>query len=336
MPVSSPSRLILSGAAAPAALAVTAHSLAAGATKPVLGTGVVDVTTNLGYQNASAAGTGMVLTAAGEILTNNHVIRGATTIRVIDPSTERSYGATVVGYSVTNDVAVLQLTGASHLRTVTLGAAAVKIGQRVIAVGNAGGANGKPIAAAGRVTGLGRSIVASDGNGISEQLVSLIRIDAALQPGDSGGPLLNAARRVIGMDTAASVGFEFQSTHEGYAIPIGRALAIAKQITMGHASATIHIGSTPFLGLSLASTSADQGTNGLVVTNVVSGSPADQAGIVAGDTLTAIDGQPVASYNTLSSLLLLHNAGDTVTVAWVDQTGTAQTANVQTAVGPPQ
>jgi len=336
MHVSSPSRFVLLATAAVAALTVAAHSLAAGTAKTALGTGVVDVTTNLGYQNASAAGTGMVLTSTGEILTNNHVIRGATTIRVIDPSSGRSYGATVVGYSVANDVAVLQLTGASHLRTVALGAAAVKIGQRVTAVGNAGGANGKPIAAAGKVTGLGRSIVASDGNGISEQLVSLIRIDAALQPGDSGGPLLNAAGRVIGMDTAASVGFEFQSTHEGYAIPIGRALAIAKQITMGHSSATIHIGSTPFLGLSLASTSAGQATNGLVVTNVVSGSPADQAGIVAGDTLTGIDGQPVASYATLSSLLLLHNAGDTVTVEWTDQTGTAQTANVQTAVGPPQ
>jgi S1-C subfamily serine protease len=336
MHVNSFSRLILLGAAATAALAVAAHSLAAGATTPVLGTGVVDVTTNLGYQNASAAGTGMVLTAAGEILTNNHVIRGATTIRVIDPSTGRSYGATVVGYSVTNDVAVLQLTGASHMRTVTLGAAAVKIGQRVTAVGNAGGANGKPIAAAGKVTGLGQSIVASDENGISEQLVSLIRIDAALQPGDSGGPLLNAAGRVIGMDTAASVGFEFQSAHQGFAIPIGRALSFARQITAGRVSATIHIGSTPFLGLSLASTSADQATNGLVVAAVVSGSPADQAGIVAGDTLTAIDGQPVASYATLSSLLLLHNAGDTVTVAWLDQTGTAQTASVQTAVGPPQ
>jgi S1-C subfamily serine protease len=336
MHVNSFSRFVLLGAAVAAALAAAAHSHAAGATKPVLGTGVVDVTTNLGYQNASAAGTGILLTAAGEILTNNHVIRGATTIRVIDPSTGRSYGATVVGYSVTNDVAVLQLTGASHLRTVTLGAAAVKTGQRVTAVGNAGGANGKPIAASGKVTGLGQTIVASDENGISEQLVSLIRIDAALQPGDSGGPLLNASGRVIGMDTAASVGFEFQSTHQGYAIPIGRALATARQITAGRASATIHIGSTPFLGLSFAATSADQATNGLVVADVVSGSPADQAGIVAGDTLTAIDGQPVASYATLSSLLLLHNAGDTVTVAWLDQSGTAQTASVQTAVGPPQ
>jgi S1-C subfamily serine protease len=336
MHVSSSSRFIPLGAAAVAALAFAAHSLAASTAKAALGTGVVDVTTNLGYQNASAAGTGMVLTAGGEVLTNNHVIRGATTIRVIDPSSGRSYGATVVGYSVTNDLAVLQLSGASHLRTVTLGASAPKIGQRVTAVGNAGGANGKPIAASGKITGLGQTIVASDGNGISEQLISLIRIDAALQPGDSGGPLLNATGRVIGMDTAASVGFEFQTAREGYAIPIGRALAIAKQINAGHASATIHIGSTPFLGLSLASTSAAQATNGLVVANVVSGSPADQAGIAAGDTLTAIDGQPVTSYAALSSLLLQHNAGDTVTVEWLDQTGTAQTRTVQTVVGPPQ
>src|SRR6266849_65140 len=84
---------------------------------------------------ASAARTGMVLTASGEVLTNNHVIRGATTIRVIDPSSGRSYAATVVGYSVANDVAVLQLQGASHLRTVRVATAAVKVGQRVTAVG---------------------------------------------------------------------------------------------------------------------------------------------------------------------------------------------------------
>src|SRR6266853_4289600 len=277
----------------------------------------------------------MALTSTGEILTNNHVIRGATTIRVIDPSSGRSYGATVLGYSVTNDVAVLQLTAASHLRTVTLGAAAVKIGQRVTAVGNAGGANGKPIAAAGKVTGLGRSIVASDGNGISEQLVSLIRIDAALQPGDSGGPLLNAAGRVIGMDTAASVGFEFQSTHEGYAIPINRALTLAKQIAAGRASTTVHIGSTPFLGVSVAAATSTSPA-GALVASVVSGSPAEQAGIVAGDTITAIDGQPVTSYEVLASLLLHYNAGATVWVQWLDGTGTTQSADVVTATGPPQ
>jgi S1-C subfamily serine protease len=299
-----------------------------------LSTGVVDVTTTLGYQNGSAAGTGIVLTSTGEILTNNHVIRGATDLRVIDPSTGRSYAATVVGYSVTRDIAVLQLKGASHLHTVTLGnSATVKVGQKVTAVGNAQGRGGKPASATGKVTAIKRSIVASDGNGLSEQLTGLIQIDAALQPGDSGGPLLNKAGRVIGMDTAASATFAFQSSHEGYAIPINQALVLAKQIVTGQASLVVHIGSTPFLGVSISPAGTTQGA---LVQSVVPGSPAEQAGLVAGDTITTLDGQTIATYDQLSSLLLQHAAGDTVTLQWIDGTGATQTADVTTASGPPQ
>src|SRR5206468_10490986 len=244
-------KLALSAAAAAAAIG-TGVALAGGRAASPVTTGVVDIETNLAYQNAAAAGTGMVLTSSGEVLTNNHVIRGATTIRVTDPSTKRSYAATVVGYSVTSDVAVLQLTGASHRHTGTLGNSSnVKLNQRVTAVGNAGGVGGKPSSATGKVTGLGRTIVASDGQGLSAQLTGLIRINAVLQPGDSGGPLLNANARVIGMDTAASAALTSQAVGEGYAIPINRAASLAKQIVAGRSSATVHIGSTAFLGVSI-------------------------------------------------------------------------------------
>jgi len=133
------------------------------------------------------------------------------------------------------------------------------------------------------------------------------------------------------MNTAASVGFQFQTANQAYAIPISRALTLARQMVAGRASATVHIGSTPFLGVSIS-----QGANGLIVQSVVPGSPADLAGIVAGDTLTSLDGQPVGSYNALSALILLHSAGDTVTLQWLDQSGVAQTAGVQTVAGPPQ
>jgi S1-C subfamily serine protease len=324
------------GLAAVAALAAASLGLAARAAQAAsLSTGVVDVSTNLAYQNASAAGTGMVLTASGEILTNNHVIRGATTIRVTDPSTGRTYAATVVGYSVASDVAVLQLSGASHLHPIVRGNSAnVRVGQRVTAVGNAGGVGGKPSSSTGKITGVGRTIVASDGEGLSEQLVGLIRTNARLQPGDSGGPLLNAAGRVIGMDTAASVGFQLQSANESYAIPINRALALAKQMEAGVASANVHVGSTAFLGVSVGPAAGGQA--GALVAEVVPGSPADHAGIVAGDTITALDGQTIATYDGLGPMLLQHAAGDTVTLDWLDQTGTAQTASIQTAAGPPQ
>ena len=169
-----------------------------------IGTGVVVIETNLAYQNASAAGTGIVLTSSGRILTNNHVIAGATTIRVVVPKTTHTYTARVVGYDTTADVAVLQLQKASHLKTVTTGnASSLKLGARVTAVGNAGG-TGRLTSSRGNVTGLNRSITVQGDNGTTEQLTGLIETNAALQPGDSGGPLLNSAGRVVGIDTAAS------------------------------------------------------------------------------------------------------------------------------------
>jgi S1-C subfamily serine protease len=264
------------------------------------------------------------------------VIRGATTIRVTDPSTGRSYAATAVGYSVANDVAILQLTGASHLRTVTVGNSSnVKVGQKVTAVGNAGGVGGKPAVAVGKVTGVGRSIVATDGGGISEQLTNMIRVDAALQPGDSGGPLLNAKSRVIGMNTAGSSTLAANAATEGYAIPINRAISLAKQIVAGRSSATVHIGSTPFIGVSVGPP-ATPSVSGLQIVQVVPGSPAEQAGLAVGDTITAVNGQPVTSYDALTSLLLQFNAGVTLTVDWLDATGAPQTTTLTTAAGPPQ
>ena len=332
-------RLVLAAllAASAAALAPGLANAAtpAKAAKPVsLATGVYDVETNLAFDQGAAAGTGIALTSTGEILTNNHVIRGASTVTVVDPSTGKRYPGTVVGYSVTDDIAVIQIK-ASKLKTVTLGnSSTVKVGAKVTAVGNAGGVGGTPSQAPGHVTAVNATITASDESGLSEQLVGLIKTNANLQPGDSGGPLLNASGRVIGIDTAASQGFAFQNGTEGYAIPINRAVTIAKQIVAGRASLTVHIGSTPLLGVSVATQPSQ--TPGALVQSTVSGYPADQAGIVAGDTITALDGKPVNTYSDLSSLLLLHNAGDVVSVTWTDVNGVSQTANVTTASGPPQ
>jgi S1-C subfamily serine protease len=298
--------------------------------------GVVNVTTNLAYASGSAAGTGMVLTGSGQVLTNNHVIRGATAIRVSDPSTGRSYAATVIGYSVSGDIALLQLRNAAHLSTVSIGdSSQVKVGQRVTAVGNAGGGGGTPISAAGAVTGLNQSIVVSDERGASARLVNLIRIDAALEPGDSGGPLFNSSGRVIGMDTAASIGFEFRSSGEGYAIPINRALQVARQISAGHASATVHVGPTPFLGISLAPSRSNLGS-GPFVAGVAPNSPADRAGIAVGSLITRVDGHAVSSPDELTTALLRHKAGDAVTLRWIDRLGAGHTKRVKTAAGPPQ
>jgi S1-C subfamily serine protease len=248
---------------------------------PGLRAGVVDVETNLGLEGGAAAGTGMVLTPSGIVLTNNHVIRGATTVRVVLPSSGRTYNARVLGYSVAADVAVLGLQGASHLQTVTIARSTrLRVGQPVTAVGNAGGAR-RLVVAPGRITGLGKTIMAGDGQNGSAQLTGLIETNAGLQPGDSGGPLFDAAHRVVGMNTAASAGFFLSSTaSDAYAVPVTRALAIAKQIQAGRASATVHVGATPFVGVQLQSTDGyfGGGRTGVVVAGVVPGSPADRAG----------------------------------------------------------
>ncbi|HVM58251.1 MAG TPA: trypsin-like peptidase domain-containing protein [Gaiellaceae bacterium] len=299
--------------------------------------GIVVIETNLAYQNAAAAGTGMVLTSSGIVLTNNHVIKGATTVKVVIPSTHRSYTATVLGYDVTDDVALLQVNGAKNWKTVTLGnSSKARTGQPVTAIGNAGG-TGVLTTATGRITALRQTITASDGAS-SEQLSGLIETNAALQPGDSGGPLEDATGHVLGMDTAASSGFVVQSQgNQAYAIPINKAVTIAKQIESGHSSTTVHLGTTAFLGVSVES--PDQGGqagSGALIADTVGGGPADQAGLVAGDVIVSFDGQTVDSPTALGPLVLKHSPGDSVQVVYLDQFGQQQTVTVTLGSGPPQ
>jgi S1-C subfamily serine protease len=233
--------------------------------------GLVDVVSTLGYQDGAAAGTGMVLTSTGEVLTNNHVIDGATSIKATDVGNGRTYTAKVVGYDKTRDVAVLQLQGASGLATVTLSSTSPQTGQKVVALGNAGGKGGTPSVATGTVTGLHQTITASDESaGNAEQLNGLIGHNAAIQPGDSGGPLVNTSGQVIGMNTAASsssstAGFQSQDGQtpaptQAFAIPITEASSIASQIEAGTPSSSVHLGGTAFLGLETSSSS--DGTSG--------------------------------------------------------------------------
>jgi len=326
------------------ATAVTAAAVAAGyaiaATRTAqIGTGIVVIDTNLAYQGAQAAGTGMVLTSSGEILTNNHVIRGATTIKVVIPGTGRSYSAKVVGYDVTDDVAVLQATGAAHLRTVTRGTSTgLKVGQAVKAIGNAGG-SGSLVSSTGTITALSRTIVVNDDAGGTSTLRNLIETNAALEPGDSGGPLLNAAGKVIGMDSAASVGgggYRELASTDGYAIPINRALAIAKLIASGKASASVHVGGTAFLGISSVSPGYEYAQPGALVASVVPGSPADTSGLAAGDLIVAVGGKAVTSPTSLQSIVLGRKPGTQIQITYIDTSGTTQTASATLASGPPQ
>ncbi|HEY2095058.1 MAG TPA: trypsin-like peptidase domain-containing protein [Pseudonocardia sp.] len=316
--------------------------------------GLVNINSELGYQSAASAGTGIVLTPNGEILTNNHVINGATSIRVTDIGNGRTYRATVVGYDRGHDIAVLQLRGASGLRTATIGdSGTVKVGDPIAALGNAGGVGGTPSTSGGTVTSLNRSINPSDElTGSTEHLTGLIEVAANVQPGDSGGPLVNADGRVIGVDTAASANYRYQSSGgTGYAIPINDAMTLVRQIRAGQASESIHIGPTGMLGVSVVSSPAGRYTgggqsgdessryqpiSGVLVAGVQDGSPAQQAGLGRGDVITGLDGRRVDTPTTLTNLIGLHHPGDRVLLQWTDSaTGQQQSAPVGLVTGPP-
>jgi S1-C subfamily serine protease len=308
---------------------------------------VVDITTNLAFGRGSAAGTGMVLTASGEVLTNNHVVSGASTITAQIGGTGRTYTAKVVGTDATDDVAVLQLQNASGLATVRRGdASAVNVGDPVIAIGNALGQAGPPAVVTGAVRALNQEITVGDpASGVQEQLRGLLRVDAPLQPGDSGGPLVDRAGRVIGMNTAASISRRFRATPpEGYAVPINQALAVAAKIEAGQSSATIQIGPPAYLGVEIVSPSqADAAlngynppsANGAVVAGVQSGTPAADAGLGAGDEITRLDGKTVDSPTALRAVMKAHRPGDRVSIRWLDSSGKQHDATIKLGAGPP-
>jgi S1-C subfamily serine protease len=291
--------------------------------------GVVDINTKLKYQSAKAAGTGMILTSDGQILTNNHVVEGATKIKVIVVATGKSYDATVVGTDKVDDVAVLQLTDASGLATITQDTDQVKVGDAVTAVGNAMGAGGIPSAAAGHVVGLNRSITTQSEGGVEgERLTGMIQVDAQVIAGDSGGPLYDAQNEVIGMDTAASSS-PMQSL--GFAIPIAKALSIADQIQSGQAGGNIVLGVPAFLGIQFQPGSSGSGA---VIAGVVPKTPAAGLGLLPGDTITRLSGSTVTSGEQLKTLLLNYRGGDSVSLTWTDSQGGSHTASVTLIDGP--
>jgi S1-C subfamily serine protease len=296
--------------------------------------GIVNINVTLSG-NGGAAGTGMIITSTGQVLTNNHVIDGETSISVELPSTGRTYSAHVLGYDLTDDVALLQIDGGSPFTTVSIGnSSSVSIGDPVVALGNALGRNGAPAVTTGNVTALNRTITASDQSGGDVETVhGLIEVDAQIQPGDSGGPLANSSGTVIGMNTAAqSAGrFSQQTTTTAYAIPINTAITVVRQIQSGRSTSTVHVGNTrALLGVGAQDTS-----NGVQVVQVQGGSPAAAAGITVGSIITALNGTTVATNSALRNAIVTHNPGDSVSVTWTDTTGHSHTATVQLTSGPP-
>jgi len=317
--------LALAAAASPAGAA--GHSIRFTPGNPNVG--IVDIYTTLGYENGIAAGTGMILSRSGEVLTNNHVIAGATKFKVVDVTTHRRYSATVVGYSVSRDIALLHLAHASGLRTVTLGGSVpLQVGQRVVARGNAQGRGGLPKAARGRIIALHRQVVAKDESGDSETLSNAIATNTPVVPGYSGGPLEDVLNRVLGMVTAGST---TGAHRRGFAIPIRQVLLVARRVESGKSSATVHVGPTAFLGVVLTDSSS-----GAEISDIVPGKAADATGLVPGDVITSLAGVRISSRADVRRVVLRLVPGKAVPIGWTDANSIAYTGTITPTSGPPQ
>lgn len=353
---------------------VPARPLSAAAVRARVEPSIVDVTGTLTYDDETASGTGFVVNAARQlILTNNHVVRDATSVTVSVPATGQSYPARIVGVDVAADIAVLQISPATKLPAAPLGdSGAVTTGMPVTSFGNQAGAGGEPAVAPGIISGTGRTIEANDGaSGFSETLHGMLATTARIEPGDSGGPLASAAGTVIGVDTAAGAG----NAATGYAIPIATALAAERQIAAGNSGPGITIGTGGFLGVLVGSgtdrspaaqvagprsgrtaqtvTTASLTASclparttvrapsviartaaGALVDAVLCGSGAAAAGISAGDVITAAGGRQIVSARALTGLISASRPGTVVSVSWVAAGGARRTALIRLAQAP--
>lgn len=283
---------------------------------------VVQIDTEIDYQGAFGNGAGFVIDPNGQVLTNFHVVSGAD--RITATVGGRSYPAELVGYNRRRDIAVLQLLGAAGLPVAPIGdSAQLAAGEPVVALGNANGSGGPLTREIGTVTAFGRTVQAEDAlTGSKEELTGLIEFAAPVVAGDSGGPVINGLGQVVGVTTAASVTFQFGPGGEGFAIPINDAIGIANQIRSRAPSAEVHIGPPALLGVGVRT--AQRGP-GVLIAEVLSGGPAERAGLVGGDILTVIDGTPLDSATTLTYVLDRHYPGDVIDLTWIDTNGVERT-----------
>lgn len=285
------------------------------------------------------AGTGILLGEDGLVLTNNHVIAGSIGVRATHVDTGGDYSAEILGYDRTRDIAVLQLRDAngnppSGLPAAPLGdGVVVEVGAPIVAVGNAGG-TGNLTTSPGSVIALDQAITAQDESGHNERLGGMIEIEAGIRPGDSGGPLLDGAGRVIGINTAASKTADPDvAGGKGFAVPIGDALLVANQIREGASADTVHVGPTAILGVQVK-TRTDIPV-GAEVTEVVPGTAADRIRLRPGDIITGVDDVRIANADVLSGLMDVHAPGDTILVKWADAAGNRFSATAVLTEGLP-
>jgi S1-C subfamily serine protease len=318
--------------------------------------GMVNINAPQAYGQSLSEGTGIILTSSGLVLTNNHVIEGATAPTATLVNSGKTYKATIVGYDSVHDVALLRLIGASGLTPVAVGNSDhVTVGQAVLGLGNAQGQGGQPTVAPGQVTALNQTISPADSaTGTTETLHGTIQTSAQIQEGDSGGPLASAAGQVIGMNVAASQtqALNGSTTTAGFAIPINQALQIASQIAAGQATSAVHIGLPAFMGVSVAdaATGCPSGpggfggsggagpggtaSSGAVICGVFPSTPASSAGLASGEVITTVNGKAISNASALTALTAGYRPGQSLTLGIVGDSGTTRSATVTLIGGP--
>ena len=294
---------------------------------------VVAITTEVTYTNyfgqtssQASCGSGFFITEDGYVLTNYHVISTAhqygyaVSVLTYDGTT---YQATIVGVDEDNDIALLKID-ATGMTPVTFGDSdSMSVGDTVYAVGNPLGELEFTMTS-GMISALDRTITTSDG---TDSGINMFQIDAAVNAGNSGGPVYNTAGQVIGIVTAkySSSGVEGL----GFAIPINDAIKVAQDLLEnGYVTGRPYMGIT-YLAVNDAQTAAQLGVNayGIYVVDVVSGGPADKAGLKAGDRIVSIDNTEVAQKTDLGTLMQEHSAGDTLSIT-VARDGQMQTVSL--------
>lgn len=323
---------------------------------------VVDVNTTLDplEGGGAAAGTGMILSPNGLIVTNNHVVQGADSVMVTIPGHGR-HPATVIGTDPSQDVAILKVSGLRGLPTVHFAdSSSATVGTSVVAIGNALALGGAPTVTTGIISATGRTITASDATGANtETLHQMLQTDAPIAPGDSGGPLLNRAAGVIGMDTAAATAGT-SSSSVGFAIPSNRVERVAQEIITHKNLPGIVYGRQAFLGVEVVDSSqiasgnnpfgpfanpfgsgfgfgpvatTPNGTPGIVIAAVDPHSAAARAGLQSGDVIMAVDNKATPTTTALSKIMQTKRPGQAITLKVATTAGT-KTLQVTLGEGP--
>ncbi|WP_327094099.1 S1C family serine protease [Nocardia vinacea] len=296
---------------------------------------LVNISTSARPFGLGAAGSGIVLTADGQVLTSHHVVKGAETVSVTDVGNGTVYDATVLGYDAGADIALLELTGATDLTTARIGRSAeLRVHEDVLAIGNAGGAGGTPTSIPGNITDLNSTIVALNASDLTRKsLTGMVEIAAPVTAGQSGGALADPGGTVVGVITAASgeTSREVGRTPNGYAVPIDTAMRVVGQIRSGTPTETVHIGPTATLGVLIS----DAKPSGAKIDVALYGLPAYAAGLVDGDVITSIDGRGITTAKALRGAINVHKPDDIVQLGVLGIGGVQRTITVVLALGTP-